>query len=260
MTALPRRILCAIRTVSHPHCTGIIAAAMLTSLPGIATSGELDLGLSDQSVLSDAKAEEAAVIPESGVKDRDLTYPIIYVGTKQLIGLGLLTTLDDDVTMFESFSVDTFKDGWRRGPEWDDDEWYWNYLGHPLWGSETFLRARSQNFSFIESFAFSTAASVVWEFGMENWTSNPSTQDLLLTSTAGSLIGEFRFHVLKKLAGRDDPKSKTLRFVFDPLQSTAKFVGKKWFGADLEEPAFKISPTVNAEGDVGVNGSVSIKF
>jgi len=205
-------------------------------------------------------AEKAIAIPEMLEGDRNLTYPILYVGTKQIVGLGLLSALDKDVTMFDSFSVETFRDGWRRGPEWDDDQWSWNYIGHPLWGSETFLRARAQNFNFAESFAFSTAASVIWEFGMENWTANPSTQDLLFTSTAGSLIGEFRYHVLRKVAGKDDRKSKTIRFLFDPLQGTSKFVGKRFFGADLEEPAFRFQPTLSTEGEVGVTGSFSIRF
>ena len=120
----------------------------------------------EESLLSEEQAENAIVIPKMMAGERDLTYPILYVGTKQVVGLAFLSALDKDVTMFDSFSVETFRDGWRRGPEWDDDEWAWNYIGHPLWGSETFLRARAQHFNFAESFAFSTAASVVWEFGM----------------------------------------------------------------------------------------------
>jgi hypothetical protein len=213
------------------------------------------------SYLDDELFDKAVTVREpAGGRDRDLTYPIAYVFTRQVCGLVILNEMDREKTGFGSFGIDNFKEGFRRGPEWDNDEWYWNYLGHPLWGSETFLRARAQNFTFFESFLFSTASSVIWEFGMENWASHPSQQDLLITSTVGSLIGEVRYQILMELKGKNDTGSKLLRFGVDPLQSSTKFFGEKVLGLDWSEPAFRIDPTVNAAGDVGVSGSVSIKF
>lgn len=215
----------------------------------------------DGSYLGDDLFDKAVTVREpAGGKDRDLAYPIAYVFTRQLCGLAILNEMDREKTGFGSFGSENFKEGFRRGPEWDDDEWYWNYVAHPLWGSETFLRARAQNFTFFESFLFSTASSVVWEYGMENWASHPSQQDLLITSTVGSLIGELRFQILMDLKGRNDRTAKLLRFGVDPLQSSTKFFGEKVLGLDWSEPAFRIDPTVNAAGDVGVSGTVSIKF
>ncbi|MCB1237536.1 MAG: DUF3943 domain-containing protein [Verrucomicrobiae bacterium] len=231
-----------------------LALTLASALPVFA--GEND----PPAPLDDAKLARATLFAPSANGDRDLTYPITYVLSKQAIGLGVLVAMDQETTHFGTFSGETFKDGFRSGPKWDDDEWYWNYIAHPLWGSETYLRARSQNFTFFESFLFSTASSVVWEYGMENWASHPSQQDLMFTSTIGSLIGEVRFQILKDLAGKDDPKSKALRFAVDPLQGTTKFIGEKIFHADWEEPAFRITPLVDASGSLGMSGSVSFKF
>lgn len=234
-----------------------LAFAFLTAGAGL--SGESDLLAADSEPLDAESAKAAIEISGWDGEDRDLTYPITYVFTRQLVGLGVLTTMDKETTLFDSFSFDTFKDGFRSAPTWDDDEWYWNYVAHPLWGSETFLRARSQNFTFFESFLFSTASSVVWEYGMENWTSHPSQQDLMFTSTIGSLIGEIRYKVLKKLAPFDTRKAKTLRFLVDPLQCSTRFVGG-WFGFDWEEPAWQVAPMVGEDGSVGVHASFSTKF
>lgn len=218
-------------------------------------------GHASDSYLDDSLFESAMKLPaEEARDDRDWTYPVAYVMTRQLSGLLILSSVDKEKTGFGTFSIENFKEGFRSAPVWEDDEWQWNYLGHPLWGSETFLRARSQNFTFLESFLFSSAASVVWEYGMENWVTHPSKQDLLITSTAGSLIGEIRFRVLTSLVGKEDRGSKLLRFTFDPLQSSTRFFGEKVLGLDWEEPAFRVDPTVDSTGSVGVNGSVTIRF
>ena len=247
----------------HGFSTGLTQMLCAIALPVLACTGALagDSGLLavDPDPLDPAAAKSAIEIPGGDGSDRNLTYPATYVFTRQLAGLGLLTAADKEDTGFGSFSFDNFKEGFRRAPEWDNDEWYWNFVGHPLWGSETFLRARSQNFTFFESFLFSTAASVVWEYGMENWASHPSQQDLLFTSTIGSLIGELRYLILNSLAPFDTPKAKTLRYLVDPLQTTTRIVGG-WLGFDWEEPAWRIDPTVAPDGSLGVAASVSIRY
>lgn len=163
---------------------------------------------------------------------------IWYALTWQGIAFGGLHLLDSEETGFSNPSFRNLRNAFERGTGRDDDKWYWNYVAHPLWGSETYLRARSQGFHQFPSFLFSTACSVVWEFGFESWSARPSAEDLLITSTAGSLIGELRFHLKRRLALNDSKSAKVLDFITDPLHGVTRAVGGL-FGQDWREPAYE---------------------
>lgn len=167
-----------------------------------------------------------------------LAYPASYVLAWQAAGFGLLSTMDYDDTGFESASCRNFLDGFRDGPHWDDDDWQWNYVAHPLWGSETYLRARSQGFDRLGSLCFSAAASLFWEFGLESWSQRPSIQDLVVTPLAGMLLGELRFRLKRDLLKRGDFPAAMWLVLVDPLQSFTEWVGRA-FGRDWREPAFR---------------------
>lgn len=97
----------------------------------------------------------------------------------------------------------------------------------------------------MSSFLFSTASSALWEFGFESPFQRPSSQDLLITSTTGSLLGEFRFRLKRLLLETDTTTSRTLAVIIDPLQSLTAVVGRA-FGQDWSEAAFRQVP---ADGD-----------
>ncbi|MGB0371789.1 MAG: DUF3943 domain-containing protein [Opitutales bacterium] len=209
--------------------------------------------------------------PQPETVERSLDYPIRYVLAYQSIGLFYLNALDRDITNFDTFSWDTFKEGFSRGPEDDGDGAFWNYLMHPLWGSETYLRARSQNYEWWESFLFSAGSSVFWEYAMENWVTHPSIPDLIITPLAGSALGELRFRLKKHLLQSDLTYRKTLLVVVDPLQAFTEFVGRR-FDQDWSEPAYSglkpperysyldISPTISARGKLGVAMRYEMNF
>lgn len=168
---------------------------------------------------------------------RDLTYPITYVLFYQSVGLGLLSTLDEETNNFQAFSFDNFRDGFRQAPSKDDDKFIWNFVLHPLWGSETYLRARSQKFTQFESFLFSTASSVVWEYGMENFVQAPSRQDLILTSGLGYFLGEFRYRTKQSLLEKEGKRYRMAEVLIDPLQIFTEKIGRM-LGQDWREPAY----------------------
>jgi hypothetical protein len=115
-------------------------------------------------------------------------------------------------------SFDNFKDAWRSGPEPDDDSAVYNLVLHPLWGSETYLRAREANMGIAGSFGFSLGASITWEYLFESWTEHPSRQDLVLTTGIGWLIGELRFR-LKQVIDED------VHWLIDPIDEGLEYVG-----------------------------------
>lgn len=173
-----------------------------------------------------------------------LTYPVAYTLAFQGIGFAVLNALDPDITGYKSVGVDHFVDGLTQGPAPDDDDWPWNFVFHPLWGSETYLRARSENLSVVQAFLFSTAASVTWEFFFESWVARPSTQDLLLTSTLGSLLGEARFRLLRRQAGRPGKAARRARWLLDPIQSLVESI-TGYPGTARSEPGRGSVPTTS---------------
>jgi len=176
----------------------------------------------------------------------DLSYPILYTLTLQGISIAFLDTVDQDITGFTGPNARNFQDAITRGPQPDDDDWYWNYTAHPLAGSEFYLRARAQGCSPLGSLLFSGLASAFWEFGVESWYQRPSSQDLIVTPLAGMLIGEARFRAKRALLETDTPMSRVLAVAVDPLQSFTEMIGRT-FGQDWSEPAFRKVPA-NASG------------
>lgn len=198
--------------------------------------------LATASLAPPSAANESIWLTDHPQHQPSLAYPAAYTFTYQMIGYGFLTTLDKETTNFDSPSFQNFIDGFRDGPHFDDDEFQWNYIAHPLWGSETYLRARAQGFDEIQSFLFSAGASFVWEFGIESWSQRPSIQDLIITPVAGFFLGELRFRLKRQLIERGDYQAAIWLILLDPLQSATEWIGSK-FGKDWSEPAFrKVDP------------------
>lgn len=86
----------------------------------------------------------------------------------------------------------------HQGPVIDKDEWWINYIGHPLSGAAYYTMVRHRGFSAMESATFSFIMSTfLWEYGIEAFAEIPSAQDLILTPLIGSLLGE-AFYVWAK--------------------------------------------------------------
>ena len=79
----------------------------------------------------------------------------------------------------------------KKGPEWDHDKFYFNYILHPYAGAVYFMAARSCGFNAWQSLLYcSLVSNIGWEFGIEAFMERPSYQDMLITPLVGSLIGE----------------------------------------------------------------------
>jgi hypothetical protein len=115
----------------------------------------------------------------------------------QLAGMGAFQALDIWKSGYRPFSDarDNLRRAWTTAPEWDDDSYFFNYLGHPYTGALSYNLMRSQKASPWVSWLFSCSQSLLWEYTLEAMEEHPSIQDLAYTSTLGSLIGE-GFHQL----------------------------------------------------------------
>lgn len=122
-----------------------------------------------------------------------------------------------------------------RPPIWDDsrplfeadgDRWQINVIGHGLFGSELYLRARACRKPLWQALLFTGAASTLWEYGFEANGVRPSGLDLVYTPAAGLLLGEGRFQLLE-VARRMAPSTgrTVLRAVMDPLGELERLLG-----------------------------------
>lgn len=134
---------------------------------------------------------------------RKLARAELIVGGAEAIGMGTLLLLPKSITKWDDNFLEkaksNYKRAWSSAPVWDKDEWAINYIGHPYAGALYYNALRSQNASPLASFVFSTAQSIIWEYGIEAVAEQPSIQDLLFTSTVGSVLGELAHKATLKM-------------------------------------------------------------
>lgn len=93
-----------------------------------------------------------------------------------------------------------WKEHVQAGPVWDHDDFFINYVGHPVSGAWYYTAARgcgiSPEGSFLYSFFLST---FIWEYGYEAFAEIPSWQDIFSTPVVGSLMGEGLYYLEKRI-------------------------------------------------------------
>ena len=138
-----------------------------------------------------------------------------------------LFTLAPSFVHTGTVSTNQFVEAWTRPPAWDTDGAVANYVLHPIMGAEAYLTVRNRDYGPLESFLFSTAVSVGWEYLFEAWAERPSAQDLLITSNIGSLQGELRFQMRRRIA-RWNPSvgRNALLILVDPVEALHRYIGK----------------------------------
>ncbi len=139
-----------------------------------------------------------------------------------------LFLIDPSFVNVDPLSADNFVDAWTLPPEWDDgDGIVANYVLHPIMGAEAYLTVRNRGYGPIQSFLFATGVSIAWEYVFEAWVQQPSAIDLVTTSPIGSLQGELRFQMRRRVAqwnqsvGRD-----ALLILIDPVEALHRSIGK----------------------------------
>ena len=101
----------------------------------------------------------------------------------------------------EAFTKPPIFDPHRPAFEWDGDPWTINLIGHGLFGSELYLKARMCHLRWYGALAFAAAGSTLWEYAFEGNGVRPSVQDLVYTPLMGFALGEGRYAVWKLAAG-----------------------------------------------------------
>lgn len=139
------------------------------------------------------------------------------------VGLaGILSTFPGSSTGWGRGSLNSIITNAAAGPTMDRDAAHWNFIIHPVFGSELYVLARNHNCSWWQSLLYAGAMSTFWEFVTEGYYERASWQDLFITPIAGSLLGELRYqakHALKKngSTGALEVISNIAAFVIDPI-------------------------------------------
>lgn len=120
----------------------------------------------------------------------------------------------------------------RKGPEWDHDKFYFNYILHPYAGAVYFMAARSAGFNFWRSLLYcSIVSNVGWEFGIEAFMERPSYQDLIITPLVGSVIGECFYKLKRRIVAADyhlwgsSVAGNIVAFLIDPVNEVTGLFG-----------------------------------
>jgi len=131
-----------------------------------------------------------------------------------------LYLLKEDFDWQQAIRWDIYKRTFTEPPKLDSDHWSWNYEVHPLMGSVSYLSYRNRQASIFESVAGSALNSVIYEYLIAGGTQRPSWNDMLVTTTLGSLAGE-GFYQLKKWMIKDKYLhwfEKVILTITDPVE------------------------------------------
>ncbi len=147
-----------------------------------------------------------------------------------LLSWGILWVSPETFTRWDKDEIreegllDKWLENVKRGPIWDQDNEILNWVIHPWAGGIYYNAARGSGMKWWESFLFSTFMStVMWEYGVEAFAETPSWQDIIITPTVGSAIGELFFMAKRKIIQSDKRvlKSRALAIacliVIDPF-------------------------------------------
>jgi hypothetical protein len=89
---------------------------------------------------------------------------------------------------FETYKANLFL---KNIQWWDGDSFWYNFVGHPYVGSQTYLYYRGRGYSRLESFAGSFTASFLFESTIEIMHEPFSFNDAVITPTFGFVLGNW---------------------------------------------------------------------
>lgn len=151
-------------------------------------------------------------------------------------------------------SLESIKENFKHGFEWDNDHLNTNMFAHPYNGSLFFNAGRSNGFNFWQSELFAIGGSAMWEMFME--CEYPSTNDIIATPVGGAALGEVFYRTSDMIL--DDRSSGAERFgrelasfIISPMRGITRLLtGKAWKRSSVSGREFSGMP-LNLEVSLG---------
>jgi hypothetical protein len=161
-------------------------------------------------------------------------YPI-WVPLIEVLGVNAFVWSVDRYALKADFSrvnASTWNYNIKKGWEWDADRFGINFIGHPYSGTLSFNAGRANGYNYFQSFLFSTAGSLMWEYFGE--TTRPSYNDIINTPVNGAFLGEMLYRLSSNLL--DDRTRGFERFsrelgagLIDPVRGLNRILQGKTF-------------------------------
>jgi hypothetical protein len=153
----------------------------------------------------------------------------------EVLGINAFTwTLDRFILQadFSHIGPGTWKYNIQKGWEWDSDRFGINFIGHPYTGSMYFNAARSQGYSYWQSFPYAVGGSMMWEYFGEN--TRPSYNDVINTPVNGAFLGEIFYRVSSNIlddrtTGGNRVFREVIAGVIDPVRGLNRLLEGKSF-------------------------------
>ncbi|HEV8512055.1 MAG TPA: DUF3943 domain-containing protein, partial [Cyclobacteriaceae bacterium] len=139
---------------------------------------------------------------------------------------------------FAQISIRTWKDNIQKGWEWDNDTFGVNFVGHPYSGTLSFNAGRSNGYTYFQSFGFSAAGSLMWEYFGEN--TRPSYNDIIYTPVNGALLGEMLYRLSSNILddrthGLERVSREVVAGLVDPIRGLNRLMQGKSFRRTTKE-------------------------
>jgi hypothetical protein len=128
--------------------------------------------------------------------------------------------------------IDSWKNNFKQGWEWDRDRFGINFLAHPYSGTLSFNAARSNGYNYFQSIPFAVGGSLLWEYFGEN--TRPSYNDIVNTPVNGAFIGEILYRLSSNiLDDRTEGSERVFREILaglvDPMRGFNRLLQGKSF-------------------------------
>ncbi len=174
--------------------------------------------------------------------DRDHTQRENVMHTSIVYGLSwLVYPMTQPDTFFDEGSFRKYKDNFGK-LVFDQDEPFWNWIVHPISGSQLYLYYRANGYNRIDSLTMSFISSTLFEFTVEIYTEPASIQDLYQTPILGAVMGVGIENLSMYLLNTGNMFGKVLGHLINPMTLFWFYEGK-----------MILTPSYNGKDKVGLN-------
>ncbi|MFA7289947.1 MAG: DUF3943 domain-containing protein [Melioribacteraceae bacterium] len=141
---------------------------------------------------------------------------------------------------WSNISMESIKNNFNSGFEWDVDGYLMNQFWHPYHGSNYYNIARSNGLSFWESAPYALGGSLMWEYFMEN--EPPSYNDIVNTPITGIILGEISYRISDLIIDESTTGSERVFREFfstlvDPMRGFNRIIsGDMWKAGAANQP------------------------
>jgi len=167
------------------------------------------------SFLKDEEIQEGQV-KELGVNDFIRDTFISYTATW---AVRFFYVRNKDSRIFDT-CLECWWDNITQWPEFDDDDnFFTNFVTHPVIGAVQYLYYRSMGWGFWGSFLGAAVQSTLFEYTIEGTVETPSATDLIATPLIGAPLGFFAETVSDWLITRDSQVAKFAAHIINPMRN-----------------------------------------